>query len=175
MWFYECGGPFNEAATKQFEIAVEATAQFGSGSQPPTPYMLGEPLLKDSMKLTSSMREEHEQAWKMYGCTLMSDGWTDKRDRHLINFLVNSPMGTYFLEFVDASSEVHDAFMLADLLEAKIEEIGKDKVIQVITVNGANYKAAGRILMEIIYTVLEPMCCTLLGSHARRDRELEGI
>ena len=86
----------------------------------------------------------------MYGCTLMSDGWTDKRGRHLINFLVNSPAGTYFLESVDASSEVHDAFMLADLLEAKIEEIGEDKVVQVITDNGANYKAAGRILMERI-------------------------
>eukprot|EP00267_Zea_mays_P049748 XP_020402458.1 uncharacterized protein LOC109943531 [Zea mays] len=38
--------------------------------------------------------------------------------------------------------------MLADLLGKKIEEIGKEKVVQVITDNGANYKAAGRILME---------------------------
>jgi hypothetical protein len=45
----------------------------------------------------------------------MSDGWTDMRGRHLINFLVNSPEGTYFLESVDASSEVHSATMLADL------------------------------------------------------------
>jgi hypothetical protein len=104
------------------------------------------------------MREEHEWSWKMYGCTLMSDGWTDKRGRHLINFLVNSPAGTYFLESVDASSEVHDAFMLADLLEAKIEEIGKDKVVQVITDNGANYKAAGRILMERIPTLYWSPC-----------------
>ncbi|CAD6202927.1 unnamed protein product [Miscanthus lutarioriparius] len=148
LWFYECGVPFNAAAARQFEIAVEATAQFGSG----------EPLLKDAVKLTSSMREEHEQAWKMYGCTLMSDGWTDKRGRHLINFLVNSPSGTYFLESVDALSEVHDAFMLADLLEAKIEEIGEDKVVQVITDNGANYKAAGRILMERISTLYWSPC-----------------
>ncbi|XP_066385285.1 uncharacterized protein [Miscanthus floridulus] len=104
------------------------------------------------------MREEHEQAWKMYGRTLMSDGRTDKRGRHLINFLVNSPAGTYFLESVDASSEVHDAFMLADLLEAKIEEIGNDKVVQVITDNGANYKAAGRILMERISTLYWNPC-----------------
>ena len=54
--------PFNAVAARQFEIAVEATAQFGSGYKPPTPYMLGEPLLKDAVKLTSSMREEHEQA-----------------------------------------------------------------------------------------------------------------
>jgi hypothetical protein len=59
----------------------------------------------------------------------MSDGWTDKRGHHLINFHVNSSVGTYFLESLDASSKVHDAFMLVDLLEAKIEEIRKDKVV----------------------------------------------
>ena len=82
----------------------------------------------------------------------------DRRSRHLINFLVNSPEGTYFIESVDASAEVHDAFMLADLLGKKIDEIGKEKVVQVITNNGANYKAAGRILMERIPTLFWSPC-----------------
>ena len=150
LWFYECGVPFNTAASRQFEIAMEATSRFGSGYKPPSPYQLGQPMLKDAVKLTSGMREDHERAWKHYGCTLMSDGWSDKRGKHLINFLVNSPEGTYFLGSVDASSEIQDAFMLANLLENKINEIGKDKVVQVIIDNGANYKAAGRILMERI-------------------------
>jgi len=80
----------------------------------------------------------------------MSDGCTDKRERHLINFLVNSPEGTYFLESIDASGEVHDAYLLADLLEERIEQIGKDKVVQVVTDNGSNYKAAVKLLMERI-------------------------
>ena len=88
----------------------------------------------------------------------MLDGWSDRRGRHLINFLVNSPEGTYFLESVDASSEVHDAFMLADLLEKKVEEIGKENVAQVVTDNGANYKAAGRILVERIPTLFWSPC-----------------
>jgi len=50
LWFYKCGVPFNAAVARQFEIAVEATAQFGSSYKPPTPYMLGEPLLKDAVK-----------------------------------------------------------------------------------------------------------------------------
>ncbi|CAD6342032.1 unnamed protein product [Miscanthus lutarioriparius] len=143
---------------RQFQIAVEATAQFGSGYKPPTPYQLGEPLLKEAVKSTSTMREEHERAWKQYGCTLMSDGWSDRRGRHLINFLVNSPEGTYFLESVDASSEVHDAKMLADLLEERIDDIGKDKVVQVVTDNGANFKAAGKLLMERIPTIFWSPC-----------------
>jgi hypothetical protein len=104
------------------------------------------------------VREDHERAWKHYDCTLMSDGWSDKRGRHLINFLVNSPEGTYFMGSVDASSEIQDQFMLADLLETKINEIGKDKVVQVVTDNGANYKAAGRILMERIPSLFWSPC-----------------
>jgi len=158
LFFYECGVPFNAAAARQFQIAVEATTQFGSGYKPPTPYQLGEPLLKEAVKSTSTMREEHERAWKQYGCTLMSDGWSDRRGRHLINFLVNSPEGTYFLESVDASSEVHDAKMLADLLEERIDDIGKDKVIQVVTDNGANFKEACKLLMEMIPTIFWSPC-----------------
>jgi hypothetical protein len=100
----------------------------------------------------------------------MSDGWTDKRGRHLINFLVNSPEGTYFLESVDASSEVQNVAMLAGLLEERIERIGKDKVVQMITDNGANYKAAGKLLMERIPTLFWSPC----AAHCL-DLMLEGI
>jgi hypothetical protein len=100
----------------------------------------------------------------------MSDGWTDKRGRHLINFLVNSPEGTYFLESVDASSEVQNAAMLAGLLEERIERIGKDKVVQMITDNGANYKVAGKFLMERIPTLFWSPC----AAHCL-DLMLEGI
>ncbi|XP_066373317.1 uncharacterized protein [Miscanthus floridulus] len=143
---------------RKFHIAVEATAQYGSGYKPPTPYQLGGPLLQEAVKSTSTMREEHERAWKHYGCTLMSNGWSDRRGRHLINFLVNSPEGAYFLESIDASSEVHDAYMLAGLLEKKVEEIGKDKVVQVVTDNGANFKAAVKILMDRIPTIFWSPC-----------------
>jgi len=154
----ECGVAFNAANSRQFEIACEATAQYGSGYKPPTNQQLGDPLLQECVKVTSDMRKDHEQAWKQYGCTLMSDGWTDMRGRHLINFLVNSPEGTYFLESVDASSEVHSATMLADLLQEKIEDIGRDNVVQVVTDNGANYKAAGKILMDRIPTLFWSPC-----------------
>jgi len=127
---------------------------------PPSEHMLREPLLWECVKLTSNMRVDHERAWKHYGCTLMSDGWTDKRGRHLINFLVNSPEGTYFLESIDASGEVHDAYLLADLLEERINQIGKDKVVQVVTDNGSNYKAAGKLLMERIPTLFWSPCAT---------------
>jgi hypothetical protein len=47
----------------------------------------------------------------------MSDGWTDTKQRHLINFYANSLAETYFLGSVDASSKVANTNMLVDLLE----------------------------------------------------------
>jgi hypothetical protein len=107
-------------------------------------------LLHECVKDTCLTRSQHELAWKYYGCTLMSDGWTDIKGHRLINFLVNSSAGTYFLESVDASTEAHDATMLADLLEQRIVQNGKENVVQVVTNNGANYKAASKLLMQRI-------------------------
>ncbi|XP_043710157.1 uncharacterized protein LOC122659067 [Telopea speciosissima] len=49
---------------------------------------------------------------------------------------------------VDASGMVQSAQMLFELLDNKIDEIGEDYVIQVVTDNVANYKLAGKMLME---------------------------
>ncbi|CAD6225790.1 unnamed protein product [Miscanthus lutarioriparius] len=112
------------------------------------------------------LRKKHEEAWKEYGCTIMSDGWTDTSHRHLINFLANSPAGTFFLGSVDASSEIANGPLLADLLEKQIDKVGKEHVVQIVTDNGANFKAAGRLLMEriphLFWTPCAAHCLDLL-------------
>lgn len=98
LFFYGCGIPFNAASSRQFEVAIETSCQYGSGYRLPSGYELREPLFNDCVKETSTtLRKQHEAAWKQYGCALMSDGWSDRRGRPLINFLVNSPEGTFFL------------------------------------------------------------------------------
>ena len=129
---------------------VESIGQYGPGYRAPTFREIREELLERAVQRTTELRKKHEEAWKEYGCTIMSDGWTDTSRRHLINFLANSLAGTFFLGSVDASSEVADAQMLADLLEKQIDKVGKEYVVQIVTDNGANFKAAGRILMERI-------------------------
>ncbi len=43
------------------------------------------------------------------GCTIMTNGWTDKRGRSLMNLCVNSEMGTIFLRAIDGSADTHTA------------------------------------------------------------------
>jgi len=149
-FFYENAIAFNVINSRSFEIMVESIGQYGPGYRAPTFREIREELLERAVQRTTELRKKHEEAWKEYGCTIMSDGWTDTSRRHLINFLANSPAGTFFLGSVDASSEVADAQMLADLLEKQIDKVGKEYVVQIVTDNGANFKAAGRILMERI-------------------------
>lgn len=131
-FFYENGIPFNAAHSLSYEIMIESAGQYGPGLIPPSYHELRVPLLEKARQNTEKLRENHEMAWEKFGCTIMADGWTDRRQRHLINFLVNSPEGTFFLGSVNASDQSHDATMLADLLESKIREIGPHNVVQVI-------------------------------------------
>ncbi|XP_048434444.1 uncharacterized protein LOC125474563 [Pyrus x bretschneideri] len=78
----------------------------------------------------------------------MLDGWSDGKSRCLINFLVNSPQGTWFLKLVDASASIKTRDLLYGYLDDVIQEIGEENVVQVISDNASNYKNVGAKLME---------------------------
>jgi len=165
-FFYENRIPFNVINSRSWEIMLESIGQYGPGYRSPSYHEIRQPLLEKAVKRTTELRKKHEEAWKEYGCTLMSDGWTDTSHRHIINFLANSPAGTFFLGSVDASSEVASMDLLADLLEKQIDNIGREYVVQLVTDNGSNFKAAGRILMEriphLFWTPCAAHCLNLL-------------
>jgi hypothetical protein len=76
---------------------LESVGQYGSDYISPSYWRLRVPFLEKAKVKTDGLRGKHEDACKEYGCSLMSDGWTDMGSRHLLNFLVNSPAGTFFL------------------------------------------------------------------------------
>jgi hypothetical protein len=137
---------------------LESIGQYGPGYRSATYHDFRGKLTDRAVERTTKIRKIHEDSWKEYGCSIMSDGWTSTNHRHNINFLANSPEGTFFLGSVDASSEVANANMLADLLEQQINKTSKENVVQVVTDNGANFKAAGRILMDRISTLFWTLC-----------------
>ncbi|XP_043705470.1 uncharacterized protein LOC122655330 [Telopea speciosissima] len=142
-WAFESGIPFNALKLRSFEELVEAIGQYGPGFKPPSFHDYRVPLLKSEKEKVDEIKKKHKISWRK-GCTLMSDGWTDRKGSHLINFLVNCTEGTFFLGSMDASSQIQDAKMLFELLDSRIEEIGKENVVQVVTDNASNYVAARR-------------------------------
>ena len=92
--------------------------------------------------------KDHNVAWMKYGVSIMSDGWTNKRNQTLMNFLVNCPVGTMFMESIDDSSIRKTGENTFELLDKFEERIREKNVVQVIVDNGSNYVLTGKILFD---------------------------
>ncbi|CAN0906240.1 hypothetical protein LINGRAHAP2_LOCUS24137 [Linum grandiflorum] len=77
------------------------------------------------------------------GCTIMSDGWTDKNRRSICNFLANSRKGTVFIDSIDTSEFSKNTAKVFEMIDNIVEKVGEKKVIQVVTDNASAYKVAG--------------------------------
>jgi len=55
--------------------------------------------------------------------------------------------GQFFLSSVDTSNISKTADKVFEMLDAIVERIGEENVVQVVTNNAANYKAARQLLM----------------------------
>ena len=49
-----------------------------------------------------------KEYWKTYGCTIVSDGWTDTGNKPIINVMASFMYGSVFLKSVDASGHVKE-------------------------------------------------------------------
>lgn len=114
-WMYDAGLAFNAVKYDSLGPALEAIAIHGPGMKPPSYHEVRVPLLKLEKEHTKKLLILNETEKKEVGCSLMADGWRDRKGRSLINFLVNTPRGSMFLEFVDASSYSHTGKYLSSV------------------------------------------------------------
>ncbi|XP_042410002.1 uncharacterized protein LOC121999379 [Zingiber officinale] len=147
-FIYGCAIPFNCVKHPSFQKMFELVGRYGCGFKAPTYHEVRETLLKKEVNQTKELLEVYKAEWKKIGCSVMSDGWTDKKRRSICNFLVNSPRGTVFLKSIDTSNVSKTTKKVFEMLDEIIDEVGGENVVQVITDNAANYKAAGEMLME---------------------------
>ncbi|XP_012855827.1 PREDICTED: uncharacterized protein LOC105975200 [Erythranthe guttata] len=147
-WFYTSGIPFNTVRNPEFERACEEIARHGPGFKGPSYHEIRETFLTEEVKEIDNFLDVNKEEWSKIGCTIMSDGWTDRKRRSICNFLVNSPKGTVFLESIDTSSFAKTAEKVFEMLDKIVDKVGEENVVQVITDNAASYKAAGSLLME---------------------------
>ncbi|XP_068463716.1 uncharacterized protein [Phaseolus vulgaris] len=147
-FFYTSAIPFNVIKNPAFTKMCEMIGKYGAGYKPPSYHDIREKLLKQAIEKTDLVLQEYKEEWKKTGCTIMSDGWTDKKRRSICNFLVNSPKGTVFMYSLDTSDIPKTADKVFKMLDDVVELVGEENVVQVVTDNAANFKAAGELLMQ---------------------------
>ena len=142
-WMYNATIPFNAVTFPSFQPIIEAIGQYGVGMKGPSIYEVKVTHLKKELELTKDSMKDYEMEWKRNGCSIMSDGWTDRKGRTLVNFLVNCSKGTMFMESINASSMIKTGEKMFKLLEKWVDQVGEENVVQVITDSHSSYKMAG--------------------------------
>ncbi|KAJ9553011.1 hypothetical protein OSB04_017056 [Centaurea solstitialis] len=141
-WAYECAIPFHAFGKDSFKRAAKAIGQYGPRLPPPTRYEMGDTYLKKEVEKTKSTLKKYQDEWKSSGCTIMTDAWSDRKRRSIMNLCVNSRLGTVFL----SSKEFSDVAHTSEYVDKCIDEVGHENVVQIVTDNASNNMGAAKLL-----------------------------
>ncbi|GFS32012.1 hypothetical protein Acr_00g0020400 [Actinidia rufa] len=144
--FYSGGLPFNLARNPYYVSSYTCAANNSiPGYIPPGYNLLRTKLLQRERANIERLLEPIKGTWREKGSTIASDGWSDSQRRPLINFMAVSGALPMFLKAVDCSGETKDKHFIASLMKEVVIEVGPKNVVQIITDNAPNCKAAGQI------------------------------
>ena len=68
---------------------IDVIAICGLGFKAPTEAELSGYLLNQMVEDMKAELEDHQKEWIEKGCTIMTDGWMDRKNTTLLNFLVS--------------------------------------------------------------------------------------
>ncbi|XP_057512306.1 uncharacterized protein LOC130794414 isoform X1 [Actinidia eriantha] len=164
--FYSAGLPFHLARNTYFVSAFSYAATHNIPVFVPPGYNLLRTTLLQRKKANidnllaniNNLLQPIKSTWEQNGVSIVSDGWSDSQRRPLINFMAVSGGGPMFLKAVDCSGEIKDKYFIANLMKEVIHEVGPQHVIQIITDNGPNCKAAGQLIETQFPHILWTSC-----------------
>ncbi|RDX88021.1 hypothetical protein CR513_30439, partial [Mucuna pruriens] len=154
-FFYRNRISFNVIRSNSFKLMIEVVGNYGPHLRSPSYHELRVPLLKKELQYTKDILKGHKKEQMKYGYSIMLDGWIDRKNRTLINFLVNCSLGTMFVKCIDASE-----FMKTET--NFVEDIGEKNVIQVMTYNGSNYVNFYKPQEQLFWTPCDAYCLDLM-------------
>lgn len=113
--------------------------------------------IPNRQKLSTKLLDEEYSAIKneldrmlqetVCGLTLITDGWTNVRKDHLVNFCIKFPCGkTFFYKSINTSAIIQDARQVANQIIDVLREIGDAKFCGVVTDNANVMQAAWKLI-----------------------------
>jgi hypothetical protein len=103
-----------------YQPAIDTIASIGLGFKGPTYQELRGPLLRNNVCEVNDFMLDIKNDWKEYGCSVMSDEWTNQKQQPIMNFLVFCPRGTMFLKSLDTSSLRKDVETLFGIFDTVV-------------------------------------------------------
>ncbi|KAM0907913.1 hypothetical protein ACQ4PT_015792 [Festuca glaucescens] len=149
MFLCANGIPFNVLRSPQYYEMVAAIQKAPKGYKPPGYEKARTTLLDACKRKVESDLAPVRDTWYTHGVSVVSDGWTNMKNKPLINVMASNSRGSMFLYAEDFSGEEKTGEAIAQFLLQAIEEIGPSNVLQVIPDNASNCKVAGREIRRV--------------------------
>ena len=123
-WMYKKNIPFNAINDDDFKQFCEALGRYGPDWRQPSQHHIREKMLLQEVERTRDLLKPHEAEREITGCSVMTDAWTDKKRRSIMNLCVHCKLGTTFLESKEASADAHTSLYIFNYVVECIEKIG---------------------------------------------------
>lgn len=147
--FYSAGLPFSLARNPWFRQAfIFAANNKFSGYVPPSYSKIRTSLLVQEKTRVERMLRPIKTIWSLKGVSIVSDGWSDPQRRPLLNFMAVTEDGPMFLRAVNIEGELNSKEYIFEKMLETIDFVGAANVVQVVTDNAANCRAAGLLVEQ---------------------------
>ncbi|XP_038709524.1 uncharacterized protein LOC120004292 [Tripterygium wilfordii] len=143
------GIPFNVLRNPHFCEMVTAINRGPKGYKPPSFERARTTLLDECKRSVEKDLVVIKDTWYNQGVSIVSDGWSNVKHKPLINIIAANSRGAMFMYANDFSGIEKTGNAIAQFLLKAIEEVGPSNVLQVVTDNAANCKAAGKEVEKI--------------------------
>ena len=84
--WYHANVPFHATCSVYYQEALDSVAAIGLGFKEPSYHDLRVPLLQKHVGEMNNYLLDVKNDWKVYGCSIMSDGWRNQKKAPIINF-----------------------------------------------------------------------------------------
>jgi hypothetical protein len=152
------GIPFNVLRNPQFVEMVMAINKGPEGYKPPSSEKARTTLLDECKRHVDKDLAPIKDTWYHHGVSIVSDGWSNIKHKPLINVLAVNSRSAMFMYAEDFSGVEKTGIAIAEFLIQAIEEIGPSNVLQVVTDNAANCKAAGKEVQKVYKHIFWSPC-----------------
>ena len=143
-FYYRTAIPFNTADCKEWkDVWLLARPAY----EPPSSKRLRTTLLTKAFnKMQCNVNEIIQDATSV---SVVSDGWSNLRNEHLVNFILIIPNHKpLFYGFIDCDGQSQTSLQIANDLIKVIEEIGAAKINSVVTDNANTMQGAWNIIEQ---------------------------
>ncbi|KAL6550574.1 hypothetical protein OROMI_021062 [Orobanche minor] len=143
------GIPFNVLRSPEMAAMTNALKNAPKDYKPPSADRARTSLLDDLKREVERECTPISDTWSTQGTSIISDGWTNIKKNPLINVIAANSRGSMFLYAEDFAGVEKTGKEIANFLLKAIDEVGSSNVMQVVTDNAANCKAAGKEVEKV--------------------------